>query len=106
MCVVGWVCIPSLSLSFAKEYASKKKKERSSTLKSNFACSFHPFYFNEQCVQVAEAVILGGQLTTAASLNGSSGGAVTTCTFQGVHAMVVEGLGECTAPVPAGFVVA
>jgi len=56
--------------------------------------------------KVAEAVIFGGQLTTAASLNGSSGGAVTTCTFQGVHAMVVEGIGECTAPVPAGFVVA
>jgi hypothetical protein len=42
-------------------------------------------------------VIFGGQLVTVAG-----GG----CTFKGTNAMVVEGIGPCTAPVPEGYMVA
>jgi|AntAceMinimDraft_5_1070358.scaffolds.fasta_scaffold288992_2 hypothetical protein len=48
-------------------------------------------------LRAASQVIFGKQLVTAA------GG---VCTFGGTHAMVVEGLGPCTAPVDAGFTVA
>jgi hypothetical protein len=34
----------------------------------------------------------------------TAGGGV--CTFKGTNAMVVEGVGPCTAPVPAGYTVA
>jgi len=42
-------------------------------------------------------VIFGGQLVTVAG-----GG----CTYKGTNAMVVEGVGPCTAPVPEGYMVA
>jgi len=57
--------------------------------------------------KVDQNVIFGGQLTTALVDDGSGGtaGGAAVCTFKGLNAMVVEGAGTCTAPVPAGYTV-
>ena len=52
--------------------------------------------------KVAENIIFGGQLTTVAPKEGGD----AVCSFKGAHAMVVEGCGPCSAPVPAGYMVA
>jgi hypothetical protein len=51
--------------------------------------------------KIAETVIFGGQLTTI-----SGEAHLAHCTFMGENKMQVEGIGYCSAPVPAGFNVA
>ena len=52
--------------------------------------------------KMAETIIFGGMLTTVAG----EGEGSAVCSYQGTNAMVIDGCGKCTAPVPAGYTVA